>query len=179
MWVKRVAAVQSTARQAVCRQSPSAPMSRKRGVRRRLRPAVLVAGPAASAKQASFFHSNRRRFRKPVAGFQTPFQEGDKMNDYQRFGKNPESTTRSHVGLGLTLLLIGLGAGAAAALLLAPKEGKKTRRMLRRKYEEAVDAFAEWRETAEDMLGRGSEWTDMASERIKSKVAPIRRAVGR
>ena len=101
------------------------------------------------------------------------------MNDYQGFGKNPESTARSHVGLGLTLLLIGLGAGAAGALLLAPREGKKTRRMLRRKYEEAVDAFAEWRETAEDMLGRGSEWTDMASERIKSKVAPIRRAVGR
>jgi gas vesicle protein len=97
------------------------------------------------------------------------------MTDYERFGEHEHLGRRgSSAGLALTMLLIGLGAGALAALLLAPKEGKKTRRMLRRKYEDALDAFTEWKETAEDMVGRGGEWASVAKE----KVAPFRRAMG-
>jgi len=98
------------------------------------------------------------------------------MSDYERFGGHQGSGRRgSGFGLAMTFLLIGLGAGALSALLLAPKEGKKTRRLLRRKYEDALDAFTEWKETAEDMVGRGGEWASVAKE----KVTPFRRAMGR
>jgi gas vesicle protein len=39
----------------------------------------------------------------------------------------------------LGALCIGLGAGAVAAILLAPRKGEETRRMLRRKGEKLAD----------------------------------------
>jgi len=103
------------------------------------------------------------------------------MPEYQRFGESQSGSTcrGNHVGLALSFLLIGLGAGAVAALLYAPSEGRKTRRMLRRRYEDALDAFAEWKDTAGDIIDKGGEWATSAADTAKEKVAPFRRAVRR
>ena len=102
------------------------------------------------------------------------------MPEYERFGEY-QSSQRPGGGAGLvvTFLLIGMGAGALVALLFAPGEGKKTRRVLRRKYEDAVDAFTEWKETAEDMIEKGSDWANSAKDTAKEKVAPFRKAMKR
>jgi gas vesicle protein len=91
------------------------------------------------------------------------------------FDRIEETQSGRNVGLVVTFLLIGLGAGAVAGLLFAPGEGKKTRRMLKRKYEDAMDAFEDFKQTAEEVLERGGEWASTA----KDKVAPIRRAIRR
>jgi gas vesicle protein len=91
------------------------------------------------------------------------------------FERIEETQSGRNVGLVVTFLLIGLGAGAVAGLLFAPGEGKKTRRMLKRKYEDAMDAFEDFKQTAEEVLERGGEWASTA----KDKVAPIRRAIRR
>ncbi|MGE5204043.1 MAG: YtxH domain-containing protein [Chlamydiota bacterium] len=102
------------------------------------------------------------------------------MTEYERMGEYQSSQGRGGAaGVAITFLLIGLGAGALVALLLAPQEGKKTRRLLRRKYEDAVDAFSEWKETAEDMIDKGSDWASSAKETAQEKVAPFRKAMKR
>jgi gas vesicle protein len=92
------------------------------------------------------------------------------MTGYERFGEYKPSN-RSSVGLALTFLFIGLGIGALSALLFAPKSGKRMRRMLKRKYEDARDVIEDWTEQAGDALERGTEWASTA----KQKVAPIAR----
>ena len=49
-------------------------------------------------------------------------------------------------------LLIGASVGAGIALLYAPKAGKDTRRLLRRKAEDARDAIAETGEQIRDTM---------------------------
>lgn len=98
------------------------------------------------------------------------------MTDYERIGDYTPSN-RDSFGLGLTLLLIGLGAGAAAALLFAPRSGKQMRKLLRRKYEDAIDTVSEQRET---WMERGSDWARRGSEfadDVRERVEPIRKAV--
>ena len=97
------------------------------------------------------------------------------MNDYERIG-DYQPSDRSSFGLGLTLLLIGLGAGAAAALLFAPRSGKQMRKLLRRKYEDAVDNLEEKRET---WMERGSDLARKGAalaEDVRERVEPIRKA---
>jgi gas vesicle protein len=97
------------------------------------------------------------------------------MNDYDRYGEYQASEPGA-TGTALTFLLIGLGAGALAALLFAPKTGKQVRKMLRRKYEDAVDTIndraEEWRERSNDLFERGSDLADAARERV----APLAKA---
>ena len=102
------------------------------------------------------------------------------MAEYERSGEYQSSQRRGgSAGQAITFLLIGMGAGALIALMVAPQEGKKTRKILRRKYEDAVDAFSEWKETAEDMIDKGSDWASSARETAKEKVAPFRKAMKR
>ena len=99
-----------------------------------------------------------------------------RMTDYERFGEEQQMESRGGgIGLALTFLFIGLGAGAVAALLLAPQSGRKTRRTLRRKYEDARDVFDDLKGQAGDVLERGSDWVDTAKE----KVSPIARKIRR
>jgi len=105
------------------------------------------------------------------------------MTDNERFGEyqSTEPQGGGGVGLGITMLLIGLGAGALTALLLAPRSGRQTRRMLRRKYEDAVDNFSErgagWAETARGWVGAAKDAAENASEKIKPVVKEVRRRV--
>jgi len=79
------------------------------------------------------------------------------------------------------MLLIGLGAGALTALLLAPRSGRQTRRMLRRKYEDAVETINEradewkergagWAETARGWVGSAKDAAENVSERVRPMV---------
>ncbi len=115
------------------------------------------------------------------------------MNEgrYRGFGQSPEGNTGSGAGLGLTLLLIGLGIGAVTALLLAPDTGRKTRKRLRRRYEDAKDALGDWQDQAGDVFERGSKWasdayskgSDLADDarkraiKLNKRVKPIRKGI--
>src|SRR5262245_53011788 len=84
------------------------------------------------------------------------------MTDYERVGEYQSSEPQSGGGgwgLGITMLLIGLGAGALTTLLFAPRSGRQTRRMLRRKYEDAVDTI---NERADEWKERGAGWAETA-----------------
>jgi gas vesicle protein len=105
------------------------------------------------------------------------------MTDYERFGDyQPSERGVSSWGLGITLLLIGLGAGALTALLFAPRSGIQTRRMLRRKYEDALENINEraegWRERGADWVDRARDLAGKASdaaEYAREKVTPLAR----
>lgn len=109
------------------------------------------------------------------------------MTDDERFGEYEASESRGGgLGFGITMLLIGLGAGALTALLLAPQSGRRTRRMLRRKYEDALDTFNEradewrergagWADTARGWVGSAKDAAQDVSERFKPVVKEARR----
>jgi gas vesicle protein len=79
--------------------------------------------------------------------------------------------------LGLTLLLVGLGIGAVTALLLAPDSGRRTRKRLRRRYEDAREALGDWGDQANDAWEKGSDWADETRERVTKRVKPIRKSI--
>lgn len=101
--------------------------------------------------------------------------------DYERFG-DYQPSDRSSLGVALTFLFIGLGAGALSALLFAPRSGKQTRRMLRRKYEDAREVLDDYADQAGDVLERGSGWVrdakDWAKD-AKDRVTPVAKAIRR
>jgi gas vesicle protein len=107
------------------------------------------------------------------------------MTDYERFG-DYQPSDRNTFGTAITFLCIGLGVGSPIALLLAPQSGRKTRNMLRRRYEDAFDAISE---RAEDLKDRASEWRDRGAEFAESardwaestreKVRPVGKAFKR
>src|SRR5687767_12832330 len=82
------------------------------------------------------------------------------MNEYSGFGDYRPADVRRGAGTELAFLLIGAAAGALTALLLAPHTGQQTRRILRRRYEDAVDGISEradaWRERADAWRERGA-----------------------
>ncbi len=83
-----------------------------------------------------------------------------------------EASEQASFGTAVTFLLIGLGAGALIGLLFAPKAGRKMRRELRRRYEDARDTIENWREeargVAEEALERGAE----LAEEFRGRVTP-------
>lgn len=83
----------------------------------------------------------------------------------------------SGAGLGLTLLLVGLGIGAVTALLLAPDSGRKTRKRLRRRYEDAKEMLEDFGDQANDAWEKGSDWADETRERVTKRVKPIRKSI--
>jgi gas vesicle protein len=86
-------------------------------------------------------------------------------------------TNDGRTKLGLTLLLVGLGIGAVTALLLAPDSGRRTRKRLRRRYEDAREALGDWSEQANDAWEKGSDWADETRERVTKRVKPIRKSI--
>ena len=82
------------------------------------------------------------------------------MTDYET-SLEPESNSGSSWGLAITMLLIGIGGGALAGLLLAPRSGRQTRKMLRRRYEDTMETL---NEQAEELRERGSEWVGKAKD---------------
>src|SRR5207237_9316281 len=98
------------------------------------------------------------------------------MTDYERFGDYRPSE-RNTFGTAITFLCIGLGVGSLVALLLAPQSGRKTRNMLRRRYEDAFEAVneraeqlrdraGEWRERGADFRDCARHWAEGAKEKV-------------
>ena len=94
------------------------------------------------------------------------------MNDHRTY-----RGIGSSAGLGLTLLLVGLGIGAVAALLLAPDTGRRTRKRLRRRFEDTRDMLGDWGDQANDAWERGSEWADEKRKVMNQRVKPIRKSI--
>ncbi len=92
---------------------------------------------------------------------------------------NYESSEGGGAGTAITFLLIGLGAGALVGLLFAPKTGKRMRKDLLRKYQEARGTIDDWkdeiRDAAEEVVERGSEIADELRERVTPLTRGIRR----
>jgi gas vesicle protein len=108
------------------------------------------------------------------------------MADYKKFGLYEGSDKGSQIGTAITFLVIGLGIGALSALLFAPQSGEKTRRMLRRKYDDALEAVEDWSEHAGDMWDKSVDYAKDARERgadyvskAAEKVAPMAKALRR
>ena len=93
-----------------------------------------------------------------------------------KFGVYERDDRGSSVGTALTFLFIGLGIGALSALLFAPQSGEKTRKLIRRRYEDAVDTVEDWTEQAGDMWEKGVDYAKDAKERVADKVAPMAKA---
>ncbi len=99
------------------------------------------------------------------------------MDDYKTFGEY-RSSEKSSVTTALTFLFIGVGIGTIVALLFAPQSGKKMRKNLRRKYEDALDAMDDWRDQAGEYVGRGRDYIDRGRDwarDARDKVAPLTR----
>lgn len=103
----------------------------------------------------------------------------NQQRTYREFGQGVGAPNEgsSGAGLGLTLLLVGLGIGAVTALLLAPDSGRKTRKRLRRRYEDAKDVVGDWTDQANDAWARGSDWAGEKRQRIGKRVKPIRKSI--
>lgn len=92
------------------------------------------------------------------------------MDEHKTFGEY-RSSEKNSATTALTFLFIGLGIGTIVALLFAPQSGKKMRKSLRRKYEDAMDTVDDLRDHAGDYVERGRDWARDAKE----KVSPIAR----
>ncbi|MGH7935913.1 MAG: YtxH domain-containing protein [Chthoniobacterales bacterium] len=93
-----------------------------------------------------------------------------------KFGFYERSERGAQVGTALAFLFIGLGIGALSALIFAPQSGEKTRRIIRRKYDDARDTVEDWSDQAGDMWEKGVDYAKDAKERVADKVAPMAKA---
>src|SRR3954462_4293712 len=98
------------------------------------------------------------------------------MADYKKFGMYEGSGRGPHVGTALTFLFIGLGIGALSALLFAPQSGEKTRKLIRRKYENALDTVEDWSDQAGDVWEKSVDYAKDTRDRVSEKVAPMAKA---
>jgi gas vesicle protein len=96
------------------------------------------------------------------------------MTDHQTQGEYRATERGMGMGTALAFLFIGLTAGALTALLLAPQAGDKTRRMLRRRYEDTVEGLSE---QADALRERADAWRERGGELAESarKKVPFRR----
>jgi gas vesicle protein len=77
---------------------------------------------------------------------------------------------RCSIGTGVSCFLVGVGVGTVVALLLAPKTGQQTRKLIVKKAEEGRDYVAskgrELREQAEELVDKGKELVSKQKERL-------------
>jgi hypothetical protein len=73
------------------------------------------------------------------------------------------SAGRDVAGVAMAFFLIGAAAGAAVALLVAPHSGRITRRLLKRRAEDAADLVGE---RAGELRERGEEILEAAKEKV-------------
>lgn len=80
----------------------------------------------------------------------------------------------------LGYFFLGLGLGAALGILFAPQSGEETRRLLKDKAEEGVDALkrrtADLQETAAEALDRGKQTLQRRKDTLAAAVEAGRQA---
>ena len=74
-------------------------------------------------------------------------------------------------GDGMVMFLIGFAFGAGVALLAAPQSGKRTRRMMSRKAE---DAQGYLEELGEELVEKGREMIERGRSAAEEKIAAVR-----
>jgi gas vesicle protein len=74
------------------------------------------------------------------------------------------------MAMNVGCFLVGVGVGAVVALLLAPRTGEETRKLIAKKAEEGKDYVAskgkEFREQAEELVEKGKELVTKQRERL-------------
>jgi len=77
---------------------------------------------------------------------------------------------RCSVGTAIGCFLVGLGVGGAVALLLAPRTGQQTRKLIAKKAGEGKDYVAsrgrEFKGQAEEFLEKGKDLVNKQRERL-------------
>jgi len=77
---------------------------------------------------------------------------------------------RSNLALNVGCFVAGVGVGTVVALLLAPKTGEETRKLIARKAEEGKDFVASkgkhFRAQAEELVEKGKELASKQKERL-------------
>jgi len=96
------------------------------------------------------------------------------MTDYEHQG-DYQPSDRSTASTAITFLFIGLGVGALTALLFAPRSGRQMRKLLRRKYEDAVEQADGLIDRGTELFERGAEFAQTAKEKVK----PFARVAGK
>ncbi|MEO5574537.1 MAG: YtxH domain-containing protein [Gammaproteobacteria bacterium] len=70
----------------------------------------------------------------------------------------------SNKGSKLGYMILGLGLGAVVGLLLAPRTGEETRKIIRDRADEGRDYLKtkahEFSDQADELDGKGKEWVD-------------------
>jgi len=88
---------------------------------------------------------------------------------------------RCSVSAGVGCFLAGIGVGAVVALLLAPKTGQQTRKLIARKAEEGRDYVAskgrDLREQAEELVDKGKGLVSKQKERLAEVLESGKEAV--
>ncbi len=74
-----------------------------------------------------------------------------------------EGHTSDRASLDAVLILGALAVGAAVALLYAPRSGERTRRQLRRRYEDLRDRAAD---LGDDLVDRVEELRQLVARRV-------------
>ncbi len=86
-----------------------------------------------------------------------------------------------NVASKVSWFLAGAGLGAAVALLLAPKTGEETRKLISKKAEEGKDYVASkgrvLRGQAEDLVDKGKELVTKQKERLAEALETGKEAV--
>ena len=77
---------------------------------------------------------------------------------------------RSNMVLKVGCFIAGVGVGTVVALLLAPRSGEQTRKLIARKAEEGKEFVAskgrQFREQAEELVEKGKELATKQKERL-------------
>ena len=96
------------------------------------------------------------------------------MSDYDFEGEPFVVIEREEPGIGT--LLLGVAIGAGIALLLAPRSGEETRRMISHRARRAGDRLRDAAaEAADSVASQANDVRDRVSERVGAARAAVRR----
>lgn len=105
------------------------------------------------------------------------------MSEYDWYEEEEPYIIVEQRSSGIGPLLLGLALGTGIALLFAPQSGVETRRMIRRKAEEATDSLAdvvdEVASTVTDGIGRARESVEEKIESARDAVETKKRQISR
>jgi gas vesicle protein len=77
---------------------------------------------------------------------------------------------RCSVGTGIGCFLVGVAVGGAVALLLAPRSGEETRKLIAKKAADGKDYMSskgrELKDQAEELVGKGKDLVNKQRERL-------------
>lgn len=105
------------------------------------------------------------------------------MSEYDWYEEDEPYMIVEQRSSGIGPLLLGVALGAGIALLFAPQSGAETRRLIRRKAEEAkdslVDVVDEAASTVTDGIGRARESVEEKIESARDAVETKKRQISR